>query len=168
MMIGFHQRTKVLMQIGRLLLTALSVTTAAGTAAADLSRLHARNPRWPPHARLHAIWNVTHVTATQSLALALLWTGAREDSPLRARIAALLVLSFAVSFFGAALIAPAFGAAITPDVPAEDMPPRPLGLDGNLFSFLAATPLMLLGWRLCENRTLWRPFRVANMARADQ
>ena len=138
------------MQFGRLLLTALSLTTAGGTAVADLSRLHARNPNWPPHARLHAIWNVTHVTTTQLLALTLLWRGRPEDSRLRARIAAMLILAFAASFYEAAILAPAFDAAITPDVPAEEMPPRPFGLDGNLFSFLAATPVMLLGWKLCE------------------
>ena len=131
---------------GRILLTGLAVTTIVGTAAADLGSLHSLNPNWPPHARLHAIWSVMHVTATQLLAISLLWTGGPPTRLLRAHTAALLLLAFAVSFFVSAAIAPAFGATMTPDVSPADMPPRPLGWDGNLFSFVVAAPFVLGGW----------------------
>jgi hypothetical protein len=42
--------------------------------------------------------------------------------------------------------APLFDASISPDVPAELLPPRPLGLDGNFFSVLVVTPVILIGW----------------------
>ena len=134
---------------GRILLTLLAIATAAGTAVADLSALHAQNPNWPPHARLHAVWNVMQVTLTQVLAIALLWTGG-TPTRLRARVAALLLLVYSGSFFAAAWLAPAFGASLSPDVAPDAMPPRPFGLDGNLVSVMLATPLVLLGWWLCE------------------
>jgi hypothetical protein len=59
-----------------------------------------------------------------------------------------------VSFFVSAAIAPAFGAAMTPDVPAADMPPQPLGWDGNFFSFVVAAPVVVVGWGLCERDAL--------------
>ena len=51
------------------MLTVLLVLMIIATAMADLGFMHALNNAWPPHARLHAIWNVVHVTSTHGLAL---------------------------------------------------------------------------------------------------
>jgi hypothetical protein len=127
------------------------VLIVAGTAGADLSALHAQNPHWPAHARFHAIWHVTHVAAVQTVAMALLWVATTRQSVDGVSAAAGVLAAYALSFLVSAGAAPLFGASITPDVSAELMPPRPLGLDGNLFSVLIVTPTILVGWWLARH-----------------
>ena len=134
--------------MGRNLLTVLLLISLISTVIADLSYLHAANEAWPPHARLHAVWGVTHVLATHLLALGLLWQGTLNL--LRVRVAALILLAYVVSFFFALLLAPLFGGVTTPDVPVDRMPPEPFGLDGNLFSFMVGLPFVLYAWWRCE------------------
>ena len=136
--------------MGRYLLTALILISLAATVVADLGYLHASNDAWPPHARLHAIWNVMHVLATHALGLGLLWVGAGRVSIVRVRIAALIMIAYAGSFFLAVALGPLFGASVVPDVPPQAMPPQPFGMDGNLFGFLVGLPLIALAWWLSE------------------
>ena len=146
--------------MGRYLLTVLIVISLAATAVADLGYMHASNPAWPAHARLHGIWNVTQVFATHSLALGLLWLGDNAVSIVRVRVAALIMIAYPGSFFLAVALAPLFGASVLPDVPPRNMPPQPFGMDGNLFGFLVGLPLIVLAWWLCErsgNRLQARP-----------
>jgi hypothetical protein len=131
---------------GRLILGLASLVIVVGTGVADLSALHAQNPSWPAHARFHAIWHVVHVTGVQSVAIALLWVGTRRQSVNGVSPAVGILAAYALSFLASAAAAPLFDASITPDVPAELLPPRPLGLDGNFFSVLVVTPLILIGW----------------------
>jgi hypothetical protein len=138
------------MKAGRLLASFLLLVSAVGTLAADAGFMHAGNGAWPPHARFHALWNAAHVLGTHGLALALLWSGAPSTRLLRTRIALGIFLCYMAGFFAVLLVSPRFGAAVTPDLPADLMPPRPFGLDGNLFLFLATVPLFLLAWRLCR------------------
>jgi hypothetical protein len=138
------------MKIGYLLLSFMIVAVVAGTLAIDLGFMHASNADWPPHARFHGVWFVLGVVATHCLALATLWFGESDTRLLRLRVAALIVLGNSVAFFAAWLLAPLFQASLTPDLPMERMPAKPLGLDGNLFSFLVITPLVLIGWWLSE------------------
>lgn len=142
--------------VGRLVLTAVSVAIVVGTAVADLSALHAQNPALPSHARFHAIWHVLHVAAVQGVALAVLWVAARGTVGLRVSLAAAIMAAYVVSFLSAALAAPFFGASLAPDVPPEAMPPRPLGLDGNLVSVLIATPIIAAGWWLARSAAATR------------
>jgi hypothetical protein len=147
------------MRIGVLLLSFMIVVVVAGTVAIDLGFMHASNADWPPHARFHGVWFVLGVVATHCLALGLLWFGEYDTKTLRLRIAALIVLSNGIAFFASWLIAPLFQASLTPDLPIERMPDKPLGLDGNLFSFLVITPLVLLGWWLSERDLARQPRR---------
>ncbi len=135
------------MSAGRNLLVVLVAISAVATAVADLSYIHAGNSDWPPHARLHAIWGVAHVLGTHSIALYLL--SVRPDI-FRIRIGVGILLAYALTLFVALLVAPLFGASVEPDLLPADMPPKILGLDGNVFSFLIGVPLILLGWWLCE------------------
>ena len=135
------------MQVGRFLLAFLVIVSAAGTAVADLSYMHASNEAWAPHAKLHAVWGVTHVVATHSIGLFLLL---KTSDLFRVRIAVLILLAYMGSFFVTLGLAPLFGGAIAPDVPLSEMPAKPLGIDGNIFSFLVGILLVLLGWWLCE------------------
>jgi hypothetical protein len=138
--------------MGRLTLTALLVLMIAATAVADLGFMHASNPAWPPHARLHAIWNVVHVAGTHLLALGLLWVGPNAGSVVRVRIAVGVLLAFVLSFFVAATLAPGFDGSVHPDLPAADRPPTLFGLDGNSLGFLLVLPIVLLAWLACEKR----------------
>jgi hypothetical protein len=136
--------------VGHLILATMSIAIVAGTALADLSALHAQNANWPPHARFHAMWHVVHVACVQCVGLALLWAAAKGVSVHGVWAAAGLLGSYALSFLASAASTPLFGASITPDVSAALMPRRPLGLDGNLFSVLVVTPMILIGWALAR------------------
>jgi hypothetical protein len=138
------------MKIGFQLLSFMIIVTVAGTLAIDLGSMHASNADWPPHARFHGVWFVLGVVASHGLALVILRVGKNDTRTLRLRLATLMVLGNIVAFFSAWLLAPLFHASLTPDLPVERMPAKPLGLDGNLFSFLVITPLVLLGWWLSE------------------
>lgn len=136
--------------MGRNVLTALLVMMIAATAVADLGFMHASNDSWPPHARMHAIWNVMHVVGTHGLAIGLLWLGPDAGSILRVRIAAGILLAFVASFFAAAVLAPVFGASVHPDLPMAERPPTLLGMDGNMLGFLLVLPFVVWAWRRCE------------------
>ena len=135
--------------MGRLILSTLILISAVSTVIADFSYLHAGNENWPPHAKLHAVWGVLHVVATHSVALWLLWQG--QLSILRIRIATAILMAYVVSFFATVLIAPLFGGVLTPDVDPADLPPEPLGIDGNLFSFVLGLPFIVYGWSRAEH-----------------
>ena len=147
---GRKRSRQLLFTVGCILLATVSMVIVAGTAVADLSALHAQNPNWPAHARFHAIWHVVHVASVQGVAMALLWTATRRQSVDAVWPAAGLLGSYALSFLVSAASAPLFGASITPDVSAELMPRQPMGLDGNLFSVLVVTPMILTGWWLAK------------------
>lgn len=136
--------------MGKNILSAVLVVSIIGTAIADLGYMHASNVSWPPHAKLHAVWSVLHTMGVQSLALGVLWIGAFGEQIVRIRIAILILFMYVSSFFVSLVLAPLFGAAITPDLPLERMPPTLLGLDGNVISMLVATPLIVWIWWQCE------------------
>ena len=92
--------------MGRNILTVLFGLMIIATAVADLGFMHASNDAWPPHARLHAIWNVIHVAGTHGLALGLLWVGSNAGSIVRVRVAVGIFVVFVVSFFVAAALSP--------------------------------------------------------------
>ena len=136
--------------MGRNILTVLLVLMIVATAIADLGFMHASNDAWPPHARLHAIWNVVHVTGTHGLALGLLWTGANAGSIVRVRVAIGIFLAFVVSFFVAAVLSPIFEASVHPDLSLAERPPTLFSMDGNMLGFLLVLPFVVWAWRICE------------------
>ena len=85
--------------------------------------------------------------ATHSIALYLVLV--RPDI-FRIRLGVAILMAYTLTLFVALMLAPVFGASLTPDVALADMPPEPLGMDGNLFSMMIGVPLILLGWWLCE------------------
>lgn len=143
--------------MGRYVLSVVFILMIVATAVADLGFMHASNDVWPPHARLHAIWNVLHVLGTHSVALGLLWVGARAGSIQRVRAAVVISLAFVVSFFLAALLAPLFGASVHPDLPLHERPPTVFGMDGNMLGFIVILPIVAWAWRKCEQDTETRP-----------
>lgn len=138
--------------MGKNLLTGLLILSIIATAIADLGFMHASNEAWPPHARLHAIWNVVHVTLTHGIALALLWIDFDTSRIVRARVAVAIFLAYILSFFGAALLSSLFGASTHPDLPLDQRPPTIFGMDGNMFGFLLALPVIAYAWWSCEKQ----------------
>jgi len=136
--------------MGRKLLIGLLLLSIFATAIADLGFMHASNESWPPHARLHAIWNVVHVTFTHGVALGLLTIHYVEPDIIRIRIAVAIFLAYILSFFCAALLSSPFGASTIPDLPPHLRPSTILGMDGNMFGFLLALPVVLYAWWYCE------------------
>lgn len=60
----------------RILLAIFCALQAAGTAAVDLNRTHATNPRWIGHARFHVVWQSATVVALSVVEIVLLlWHG---------------------------------------------------------------------------------------------
>ena len=132
------------------ILTTLLILMILATAVADLGFMHAGNEVWPPHARLHAVWNVMHVLLTHSLALLILWSQLLPPK-IGFRISLGIFLAFPLSFFIASAISGLFGASVHPDLPVSEQPPRLLGMDGNTIGFLAALPFAIWAWRISEN-----------------
>lgn len=46
-----------------------------GTVAIDLTRTHAKNPVWTPHARFHSVWQVLTMVLLAGVEVGLLWGG---------------------------------------------------------------------------------------------
>ena len=131
------------------ILSTLIILMMVATAVADLGFMHAGNEAWPPHARFHAVWNVTHVWLTHGLALLVLWSQLLSPK-IGFRISLGIYLAFPVSFFVSSAIASFFGASVHPDLPLADQPPRLLGMDVNTIGFLVALPFALWAWRISE------------------
>ena len=140
----------------RIMLTVILILMILATAVADLGFMHASNDAWPPHAKYHAIWNVTHVAGTHGIALAVLWVGAGADSILRFRIAAGILLAFIVGFFAATVLSGLFDASVHPDLPIAERPPTLLGMDGNTIGFLLVLPFVAWAWRRAEREAAQR------------
>ena len=140
----------------RTILTAVLVLTIISGAIADFGFMHASNDGWPPHAKFHALWNVWHITGTHGLALAVFWLDMNLDKHVQIRLATLIHLALAVSFFISMATATVWGASVHPDIPVADRPPTLFGIDGNVLGFLLATPLVVWAW-LSVERTRSNP-----------
>ena len=136
--------------MARNILTVLLILMIIATAVADLGFMHASNEAWPPHARYHAIWNVTHVAGTHGIALGLLWLGENAGSIFRIRIAIGIFLAFVASFFVTTAISAPFGASVHPDLPPSERPPTLFGMDGNTLGFILVLPFVAWAWRVSE------------------
>ncbi|WAL65830.1 acetyltransferase [Amycolatopsis cynarae] len=63
------------MRIGRVLLSATSLTTMFGAFLADWNETHVHNPNWPPHAKFHNGQTMSMGLALGACALGSLWGG---------------------------------------------------------------------------------------------
>ena len=132
------------MRASQAVLSGAAVGTIVGTGWADLNRTHVFNSRWPPHARFHGMAGWGTITASEMLALRLVWrrveTPAERD--LAVRVAALLpMLAWA----------PFFVALATPGARVEDVPgqlPRVVGIPLNLIPATLVPAMSALGYWL--------------------
>lgn len=127
--------------IGQIIVTIAVLITLIGPTAVDWNDSHVFNPKWPPHARFHAIVYLCMTIGFSLIALWLIWR-ASTDHVADMLIAALVPIISWGSFFIAVRVR---GSA------AEDDPgslPRMMGMPVNLFNAGVFTVLSLLGFLL--------------------
>lgn len=127
-----------------MILTGAAVGTIVGTAQADLNATHVFNATWPPHARFHNATGWGTVTASQLLALWLLWRPGQQehDQDMAVTTASLLSAIAWVPFFPALAI---------PGAGVEDEPghlPRIAHVPINLVAAGLVPAISALGYLL--------------------
>ncbi|MFD6191497.1 DUF6640 family protein [Streptomyces sp. NPDC060275] len=68
---------------GRLLITAVALTTAVGPYVADWNETHIHNPDWPPHAKFHNAQTMSLGLALAATSLHQLWKRPVAEGPTR-------------------------------------------------------------------------------------
>ncbi|MFS8199717.1 DUF6640 family protein [Streptomyces sp. CWNU-52B] len=68
---------------GRLLISAVAITTAVGPFAADWNETHIHNPDWPPHAKFHNAQTMSLGLSLAATSLYHLWKRPTAGSPTR-------------------------------------------------------------------------------------
>ena len=127
--------------LGQIILTIAALITLIGPTAVDWNDSHVFNPKWPPHARFHAIVYLCMTIGFSLIALWLIWR-ASTNHLADMLIAALVPILSWGSFFIAVSV---------PGAAAEDEPgslPRIIGLPMNLFNAGVFSLLSLLGFLL--------------------
>jgi len=102
------------LRFGKLLITAVSLTTAIGPYAADWNETHIHNPDWPPHAKFHNAQTMSLGLSLAATSLYHLWkkptegTSAREGLDTAALCASLYWLTqiSALAYPGSAAVDP--------------------------------------------------------------
>jgi hypothetical protein len=138
------------MNLGRLLVSFVSVATVVGAPLADWNGTHVFNPKWPPHAKFH---NGQSMSLGALLGFTALWLAWRKkgNQGLQLNIsiwlAALYWLAQATGalYPGAAFADPEFRSRPIQHLPGTRIPAQ-LGLEAVLLSMLAAA------WRLAIRR----------------
>ena len=127
--------------LGLALMSIAIVQYGAIPLIADLNATHARNPRWPAHARFHVVTQVLTGAAVAALAMFLLWSPRVERST---GVCLAAVLSFCVlgAFFVSTALRSLYGGALSD---AEGGVPRTRGIDLNLLNFGLALVLLVAG-----------------------
>ena len=132
----------------RILLTLNTLGYALGPLLVDLSRTHATNPLWTPHARFHVVWQVTSYAGVGMIALGLIWlTGPYPTQ--RLYLAALIAIAMYVAFFLAAFTMPRYGGKLVdvngiPPITTVQVSGRSIPLDQNTTAFCVQTVLLIV------------------------
>ena len=127
--------------VGRILMTVSVLLASALPILVDISESHVFNPVWPPHARVHEVWLLSTGAGVGAVALGLIWI--RPQLVLAAVLTACILGGFLV----AAATAPFYGGVLVDPATAHLMPnhDRVFGFPANLFAFLLALIILLLG-----------------------
>lgn len=107
----------------------------------DFSSTHARNPRWPEHARFHVVTQALTGAAIAAIAIFLLWSPKIEH---RVGVCLAAVLSFCVlgAFFVSAALRSFYGGNLSD---GESSVPSAKGIDLNVLNFGVAVLLLVTG-----------------------
>jgi hypothetical protein len=125
--------------IARVLITIGIALYAVAVPILEINDTHVLNPQWPPHARLHEVWQLISNTSIGLLSLWLTWF--RKDLKMPA------ILTFAVTggFLAAYVLRAAYGGSMLHSDGSELML---LGVNAGALGFGAAFALAALGLRL--------------------
>lgn len=124
----------------RILLTLNTLGYGLGPLLVDLSRTHATNPQWTPHARFHVVWQVTSYAGIGLIALGLIWLAGPYPTA-RLYLASAIALMMYISFGLAAFTMPRYGGKLVDNI--NGVPPfgvrtilgREVTFDRNTTSF---------------------------------
>lgn len=110
----------------------------------EISDTHVFNPSWPPHARLHEVWQLSTNVGIALVALWLVWKRGEVQ------LAALLGLCLIGGALVANAVAPAYGGALTyPGAPGGLI----LGMRTAVIVPVATCLTFVVGILLARNRT---------------
>ena len=111
---------------------------------------HVFHPGWLPHARMHTVWLLGVSSGVGLVALALLWS---PGPPLSSRIHLAGILGAIVfgAFFLSASTISLYGGALSDT--SGGVEAGPFGIDANLFTFTAASTLLVVGWWMSARAT---------------
>lgn len=108
---------------------------------ADFNRTHARNPKWPAHARFHVVTQVLTTSLVAAVALWLLWSPAVAPA-FGICVAALLSFCVLGGFFASAAVRKLYGGTLSDD---EGGIARVRNVDLNTLNFGGAAVLLVCG-----------------------
>jgi hypothetical protein len=125
--------------IARVLITIGIALYAVAVPILEINDTHVFNPQWPPHARLHEVWQLISNTSIGLLSLWLTWF--RNDLKMPA------ILTFVVtgSFLAAYVLRASYGGSMRHSDGSEL---TLVGVNAGVLGFGAAFALAALGLRL--------------------
>jgi hypothetical protein len=132
--------------IARVLLTLTTLGYGLVPMIVDLSKTHATNPLWTPHARFHVVWQVTSYCGVGLISLWLIWSAGPAT---KLWLAVALAVAMYAGFFAAAIAMPRFGGSLTdtngvPPIATVSLGGRPLVLDANMTAFSVMSTIVVI------------------------
>jgi hypothetical protein len=123
--------------IARVLLTLATLGYGLVPMIVDLSKTHATNPLWTPHARFHVVWQVSSYCGVGLIALWLIWSAGPVA---KLWLAVGLAAAMYAGFFAAVVAMRRFGGRLAdpngvPPIATVNVGGKPLALDANLTVF---------------------------------
>ena len=132
--------------IARVLLTLVTLGYVLVPMIIDLSKTHATNPLWTPHARFHVVWQVSSYCGVGLISLWLIWSAGPAA---KLWLAVALAAAMYAGFFAAAFTMPRFGGALAdtngvPPIGTVNLGGRPLTLDANTTAFSTMVAILVV------------------------
>lgn len=132
--------------LGKLLMSISIIAYAVIPPIVDLTTdTHVLHAGWMPHARMHTVWLLGVTSGIGLLAFYLLWTPG-SDQKFRINLSGTLSTIVFAAFYLSAFTISLYGGSLS-DV-AGGVQKGPFGIDANLFTFMAAALVLLVGWVL--------------------
>jgi hypothetical protein len=132
--------------IARMLLTLTTLGYGLVPMIVDLSKTHATNPLWTPHARFHVVWQVSSYCGVGLISLWLIWSAGPAT---KLWLAVALAAAIYAGFFAAVIAMPRFGGSLTdangvPPIATVTIGGKPLVLDANMTAFSVMSAIVFI------------------------
>ena len=131
--------------IPRVLLTLTTLGYGLVPMIVDLSKTHATNPLWTPHARFHVVWQVMSYCGIGLIALWLIWSAGPAG---KLWLAVALAVAMYAGFFATVFSMPRFGGVVAdtngiPPLATLQIGGKPLALDANVTVFCVQVAILI-------------------------